>query len=78
MGCFWEISTLPPSPPFLLVTATAPAADYRGRLMLTMQNSIEFIITKGRFLFPPKTTDSTLTVTPKTNTFQYPGWTYRA
>jgi len=52
MGCFWEISTLPPSPPFLLVTATAPAADYRGRLMLTMQNSIEFIITKGRFPVP--------------------------
>jgi len=37
------------SPASPLTTATAPAADYRGRLLLNMINSIELIITDGRF-----------------------------
>ena len=37
------------SPPSPLSMATAPAANYRGRLLLNMLNSIEFIITNGRF-----------------------------
>jgi hypothetical protein len=41
------------SPASPLTTATAPAADYRGRLLLNMLNSIEFIITNGRFPSPP-------------------------
>jgi len=36
------------SPASPLTTATAPAADCRGRLLLNMLNSIEFIITNGR------------------------------
>jgi len=32
--------------------ATAPASDIRGRLLLNMLNSIEFIITNGRFPSP--------------------------
>ena len=38
------------SPPSPLSMATAPAANYRGRLLLNMLNSIEFFITNGRFL----------------------------
>jgi len=37
------------SPASPLTTATAPAADYRGRLLLNMLNRIEFMITNGRF-----------------------------
>jgi len=37
------------SPASPLTTATAPAADFRGRLLLNMLNSSEFITTKGRF-----------------------------
>ena len=33
-------------------TATAPVADFKGRLLLNMLNSIEFVITNGRFPFP--------------------------
>jgi len=40
------------SPASPLTTATAPAADFRGRLLLNMLNSIEFIITSGRFPSP--------------------------
>jgi len=40
------------SPASTLTTATAPAADFRGCLLLNMFNSIEFIITNGRFLSP--------------------------
>jgi len=40
------------SPASPLTTATAPAADFRGRLLLNMLNSIEFIITNGRFPSP--------------------------
>jgi len=40
------------SPAAPLTTATAPAADYRGRLLLNMLSSIEFIITNGRFPSP--------------------------
>jgi len=40
------------SPASPLTTATAPAADYRERLLLNMFNSIEFIITNGRFPSP--------------------------
>jgi len=40
------------SPACPLTTATAPAADYRGRLLLNMLSSIEFIITNGRFPSP--------------------------
>jgi len=35
-----------------LTTATAPAADVRGRVLLNMLRSIEFIITNGRFPSP--------------------------
>jgi len=41
------------SPASPLTTATARAADYRGRLLLNMLNSIEFIITNCRFPPPP-------------------------
>jgi len=37
------------SPPSPLSMATAPAANYRGRLLLKLLNSIDFIITNGRF-----------------------------
>jgi len=37
------------SPASPLTTATAPAADYRGCLLLHMLNSIEIIITNGHF-----------------------------
>jgi len=37
------------SPVSPLTTATTPTADYRGRLLLNMINSIENIITNGRF-----------------------------
>jgi len=37
------------SPASPLTTATAPAADFRGRLLLNMLNSVGFIITNGRF-----------------------------
>jgi len=40
------------SPASPLTTATAPAADFRGRLLLNMLTSIEFIITNGRFPCP--------------------------
>jgi len=41
------------SPAYPLTTATAPpAADFRGRLLLNMLNSIEFIITNRRFPSP--------------------------
>jgi len=40
------------SPASPLTTATAPAADFRGRLLLNMLISIEFIITNGRFPSP--------------------------
>jgi len=42
------------SPTSPLTTTTAPAADFRGRLLMNMLNSIEFIISNGRFpsLFP--------------------------
>jgi len=40
------------SPASPLTTATAPAADYRGRLLLNMLNPIEFIVTNGRFPVP--------------------------
>jgi len=46
-----------PAPP--LTSATAPAADYRGRLLLNIINSPEFIITNGRFPVPPPTLDHT-------------------
>ena len=42
-----------PAPP--LTSATVPAADYRGRLLLNMTNSLELIITNGRFPVPPPT-----------------------
>jgi len=42
-----------PAPP--LTSATVPAADYRGHLLLNMINSLEFIITNGRFPVPPST-----------------------
>ena len=42
-----------PAPP--LTSATVPAADYTGRLLLIMINSLEFIITDGRFPVPPPT-----------------------
>jgi len=40
------------SPASPLTTATATAADFRGRLLLNMLNSIELIITNGRFQSP--------------------------
>ena len=40
------------SPASILTTVIAPAADFRGRLLLNMLNSIEFIITNGRFPSP--------------------------
>jgi len=40
------------SPTSTLTTSTTPAADFRGRLPLNMLNSIEFIITNGRFSSP--------------------------
>ena len=40
------------SPASPLTTATAPAADYRGHLLLNMRSSVEFIITNGRFPSP--------------------------
>jgi hypothetical protein len=46
-----------PAPP--CISANAPAADYRGRLLLNMINSFEFITTNGRFLVPPPPTDPT-------------------
>jgi len=42
-----------PAPP--LTSAAVPAADYRGRLLLNMINSLKFIITNGRFPVPPLT-----------------------
>jgi len=42
-----------PAPP--LTSATVLASDYRGRLLLNMINSLEFIITNGRFPVPPLT-----------------------
>ena len=42
-----------PAPPLTL--ATVPAPDYRGRLLLNMINSLEFIIANGRFPVPPPT-----------------------
>ena len=40
------------SPSSPLTNATAPAAEFRGRLLLNMLNSIEFVITNGRFPSP--------------------------
>jgi len=40
------------SPSSPLTTATAPAADFRGRLLLNMLNSIELVSTNGRFPCP--------------------------
>jgi len=42
-----------PAPP--LTSATVPAANYRGRLLLNMINYLEIIITNGRFPVPPPT-----------------------
>jgi len=49
-----------PAPP--LTTATAPAADYRGRLLLNMLSSIEFIIlqTAAAHFLPPTTGQKSL------------------
>ena len=43
------------SPASPLTTATAPTANFRGRLLLNILNSIEFIITNGRFPSPSPT-----------------------
>ena len=40
------------SPASSLTTATAPAADFRGHLLLNMLNSIECIVINGRFPSP--------------------------
>ena len=48
------LTRLIPLPP-PVSSATVPAADYRGRLLLNMINSLEFIITNGRFPVPPPT-----------------------
>jgi len=42
-----------PAPP--LTSATVPAANYRGRLLLNMMNFLQFIIANGRFPVPPPT-----------------------
>ena len=39
----------PTSPP---TTASAPGADYRGRLQITMFNSIKFVVSNDRFPVP--------------------------
>jgi len=50
------------------VFPTAPAADFRGRLLLDMLNSIEFIITTGASRLLPPITDHTLSSENRTHT----------
>ena len=55
------------SPSSPLTNATAPAAEFRGRLLLNMLNS-EFVITNGRLRLPPPITDHTPSSESQTHT----------